>query len=588
MVTETNINSNYNLRGMNFGHLNDDEYLDLMFLELDVTQSFILMALTRTDEFIYTLAEEQPGFGYYTKQSLLYELNNDQYLDYVSIHLNTVILNWGSATSFWDSQTLLTLGTDSLLSINASDFNDDGYNDLAIGGKLGLYILLNDQNNGFTQDYFYPLNYGTADIEITNQGSDFNNDDIYDICLSVPSLGGTYSDLVVLTGNGDGSFTGSTILTVTGQIFGNTVNDFNLDGELDIAFVNGSKKYFSIIYGDGTGSFSDEVRYFTTAKVPKLIESKDIDLDGDIDIVLATSDYINNTNYLIRFYNDLNPTDIMRSSMQMETKNNVDVALTSPSGKELNKVKNTISGSSLKNRNIDNNGYIDNQLNMYMLEEGVYTLTAEPKQGIPAGTNFSISFNLEDELFNLANSVVMSSNGYQLNFTAGNGTPIIPRPGQYIQNKTPYFIWEGSGQNSFQLSTDIDFTNVILDTVISGNQFGLSSPLTISDTSQYFWRTKPVSSPDFSPINVFNLVPGSSGSGCCLGIRGNVDNDAGDIITITDLVYLVDFMFGSGQLPLCSEEADVDADLLLNIGDLVYLVDYMFGSPSGPAPLNCP
>ncbi len=89
---------------------------------------------------------------------------------------------------------------------------------------------------------------------------------------------------------------------------------------------------------------------------------------------------------------------------------------------------------------------------------------------------------------------------------------------------------------------------------------------------------------------------GDACEGCCLPpIRGNVDYDVGDIIDISDLVYLVDYMFTSGPEPACWAEANIDgsgpvgaedgsADI--DISDLVYLVDYMFSG--GPEPVACP
>ena len=74
---------------------------------------------------------------------------------------------------------------------------------------------------------------------------------------------------------------------------------------------------------------------------------------------------------------------------------------------------------------------------------------------------------------------------------------------------------------------------------------------------------------------------------CCRVIRGNVDGDSGDGIDISDLVFLIDYMFRDGPEPVCTAEADVDGDVEpLNISDLVYLVDYMF--VGGPAPVACP
>ena len=80
--------------------------------------------------------------------------------------------------------------------------------------------------------------------------------------------------------------------------------------------------------------------------------------------------------------------------------------------------------------------------------------------------------------------------------------------------------------------------------------------------------------------------------GCCMApMRGNVDYDGGDAIDISDLVYLVDYMFTGGLPPTCWEEANIDGDgpdtsSGIDISDLVYLVDYMF--TGGTPPVICP
>ena len=72
----------------------------------------------------------------------------------------------------------------------------------------------------------------------------------------------------------------------------------------------------------------------------------------------------------------------------------------------------------------------------------------------------------------------------------------------------------------------------------------------------------------------------------CVGNRGNINGFAGDVIDISDLVYLVEYMFGEGPPPPCFEEADVNGNGTLDIADLVYLVQYMFSG--GPEPEPCP
>ena len=69
---------------------------------------------------------------------------------------------------------------------------------------------------------------------------------------------------------------------------------------------------------------------------------------------------------------------------------------------------------------------------------------------------------------------------------------------------------------------------------------------------------------------------------CPLGTCGDVDNSGGSI-DISDLVYLVDYMFIGGPPPDPMWPADMsDCGGEVDISDLVYLVDYMF--LAGPAP----
>ncbi len=79
------------------------------------------------------------------------------------------------------------------------------------------------------------------------------------------------------------------------------------------------------------------------------------------------------------------------------------------------------------------------------------------------------------------------------------------------------------------------------------------------------------------------------GGGCCIPpIRGDVNYDGAEVIDISDLLYLIDFMFQAGPAPVCFDEADIDASGSepLDISDLVLLIDYMF--TGGEAPPACP
>ena len=91
----------------------------------------------------------------------------------------------------------------------------------------------------------------------------------------------------------------------------------------------------------------------------------------------------------------------------------------------------------------------------------------------------------------------------------------------------------------------------------------------------------------FSPFVQTGGITILSGS-CCLGDRGNVNDSPDDIVDISDLVFLVNFMFNQGPTPGCPFEGNVDGsvDEIIDISDLVFLVQFSFNS--GPPPPSCP
>ena len=73
---------------------------------------------------------------------------------------------------------------------------------------------------------------------------------------------------------------------------------------------------------------------------------------------------------------------------------------------------------------------------------------------------------------------------------------------------------------------------------------------------------------------------------CCVGMTGNVNGDGLDVVDISDLTYLVAYLFQSGPAPPCEEEADVNGSMQVDVSDLTYIVAYMF--QGGPYLYPCP
>ncbi len=125
-----------------------------------------------------------------------------------------------------------------------------------------------------------------------------------------------------------------------------------------------------------------------------------------------------------------------------------------------------------------------------------------------------------------------------------------------------YFVIDAAAQGA-------DTTVLQIDGYTSGEN--IYTPLFSSPLHEY----QPILQP--ATITVF--------PSCCVGIRGNVDNDPGDNVDISDLVQLVDFIFVGGVAPECEEEGNVDGLGDTDISDLVQLVDFIF--TGGIPPANC-
>ncbi|UCC43852.1 MAG: hypothetical protein JSU65_12130 [Candidatus Zixiibacteriota bacterium] len=81
---------------------------------------------------------------------------------------------------------------------------------------------------------------------------------------------------------------------------------------------------------------------------------------------------------------------------------------------------------------------------------------------------------------------------------------------------------------------------------------------------------------------------------CCVGRVGNVDCDYKDLVDISDLTLLIDYLYMSHAPLLNRAEANIDGspDGVVDVGDLTRLIDFLFISytelPGCPEPFNTP
>lgn len=157
-----------------------------------------------------------------------------------------------------------------------------------------------------------------------------------------------------------------------------------------------------------------------------------------------------------------------------------------------------------------------------------------------------------------------------------------------LYNMQPTFNWTESFDvdpfdtvhYKLHLAIDSDFAFETLIDLIPENSYTLTFPLEYKE--HYWWKVDAIDkSNNITTSNVLHFW-----TSCCIGIRGNVDSDALDQIDISDLVFLVAFMFQGGDEPLCMDEANIDGLGVIDISDLVGLATYMFSG--GVEPAVCP
>ncbi len=172
------------------------------------------------------------------------------------------------------------------VSVVAGDFNGDGKLDLAVADNAGnnVSILLGNGDGTFQP----PLSYNAGIRPISLALGDFNGDGKAD--LAVANYGSSYNGSVsILLGNGDGTFRAASNISSTFYLSFVAVADFNGDGYADLVVAAGSNSFggLLVLLGNGDGTFQGTVT--SVGLLPDSIAVGDFNGDGNVD--LAVADY---------------------------------------------------------------------------------------------------------------------------------------------------------------------------------------------------------------------------------------------------------------------------------------------------------
>jgi hypothetical protein len=183
------------------------------------------------------------------------------------------------------------------------DFNGDGKLDAAIASSgsakypySGVAVSLGNGDGTFTEATGSPSSLGQSLSAIV--AADFNGDGKLD--LAVTDAGG--NTILVLLGNGDGTFQVPITIAVGNSPQAIVAGDFNNDGKLDLAVANYSDGTVTLLLGNGDGTFTEASSSpYAVGNNPYEITAADFNGDGKLDLAVApTATYPTDVSILLQ------------------------------------------------------------------------------------------------------------------------------------------------------------------------------------------------------------------------------------------------------------------------------------------------
>ena len=243
---------------------------------------FCLAMLTSNALAITPLFETKVDYpaGTQPRSVISADFDNDGYNDLAVLNSYdydiSVLLNNGDGT--FAAPVDYSIGGATPYSICSADLNIDGYNDLVVANNYSenLGILFNDGDGTFAP----AITIALSDNPTSVKAADLNGDGSADI---IASISGDADDVAVLINIVDGSGWEIDYYDAADGTFDLCTGDFNQDGHLDIASANsyGNPYDVSVFINDGDGSFAAAVQY-TAGSYGSLAHSIcSADLNGD-------------------------------------------------------------------------------------------------------------------------------------------------------------------------------------------------------------------------------------------------------------------------------------------------------------------
>ncbi len=220
------------------------------------------------------------------------DVNRDGIADLVTLgSSNNVVVSLGTGGGNFAPAETYPVGEFPVF-LKIGDFNGDGWPDIVVTGVSGVQILHNNGDGTFTSPRTITKLY-----LLTLAVGDFNGDGRLDL-VGATDGGPTDGQLYVMLRKPGGGFEQPVVYDIgNGSGIPNggktiAVGDFNRDGALDLAVVNGDDS-ISILLGNGDGTFQPQTVYQTgsSGDFPTALLTADFNGDGKLDLARAAALY---------------------------------------------------------------------------------------------------------------------------------------------------------------------------------------------------------------------------------------------------------------------------------------------------------
>jgi len=504
--------------------------------------------------------------------------NNDAHLDAI-VSPNQVL--YGNGTGSFPTSATLAFSFDA---VAVSDFDRNGTDDIVTTYGDSAFIYLNDGSGNMTRSAALRIGYLTHDFTSLVAGMDLSGDGKTDF-VTVTGNTAMTNDTSVVTialGDGSGGVSNSDTLRIVGTALNLALSDVDKDNNLDISLVNATDRSLIVINNDGLGNFAPPVSISLGSGTNPLytLVNADLDRNGAPDFVIGGQA----GNPILLAISDIPSDPILPQEMVTTGYNNVTVRVENPRGLVISRPLSTVAGSAYWRTDIDKNNVLDESAYDYNLQNGEYRIVAEPKTGVAIGpTILGIRIDgTAQRIIYVANSSTrnLDSDSLVFYFQVEPISSIYPANGYPTANPQPTFNWNRLVSKEwavvsydFQLDRYYDFRSPIFDvTGLTSPQYHAPHPL--GADSVWYWRFRPVNGGfpgDYSRTFAAYLLN---------YLCGDANGDA--IVDISDVVYLIAYIFSGGSAPSPKLAGDANCDGMVDISDVVYLIAYIFSGGMAP------